>query len=121
MTIHASEGLELHSDKQLVLRGDEVQVRGRLAQIVFDECSMVLRSLFTHATKATFVGKLIETLADRISTHSKTSHRTVDEIDQLEAGTIHYRASESAQIGAEHTLITGGEMVKVEGGQIHLG
>ena len=121
LTIHASEGLELRSDKQVILQGDEVQVRGRLGRVLLDECSTVLRSLFTHATKATFVGEVIETLAERISTHSKTTHRTVDGVDQLEAGTIHYRASESAQIGAEHTLITGGEIVKVEGSQIHLG
>jgi hypothetical protein len=118
--LHAGQ-LSIRADKQLTLAADEVQVRGRLARVLLDECSMVLRSLFTHASKATFVGKLIETFADRINSHSKTSHRTIETLDQVEAGTLNYRASHSAQLGAQHTLISGTELVKVDGGQIHLG
>ncbi len=111
----------LRADTLLELQADHLRVRGRLAQVVLDECSSVLRSVFTHASKMTVVGKLIETLAERISVHSQTSQRTVEHIDQVAAGTIDYRATHSARIGAEHALISGAEIVKVDGGQIHLG
>ncbi|MFO7564010.1 MAG: DUF3540 domain-containing protein [Enhygromyxa sp.] len=116
-----ADRLTIHAREHLNLRSEELQVRGRIAKVVLGECSTVLRTLFTHASKATFVGKHLETLAERITAHSKTSQRSVEQLDQVKAGTIDYRATSSAQIGAEHALITGAELVKVEGGQIHLG
>lgn len=111
----------LRAESRLELESDELRARGRLARVVLKECSSVLGSVFTHAKKMTVVGTLIETLAERLSVHSQTSQRTVEHIDQVAAGTIDYRASQSARIGAEHALISGAELVKVDGGQIHLG
>ncbi len=113
--------LTLRADTELDLQADELRATSRLARVVLGECSAVLRSLFTHASKLTVVGTLIETIADKISTHSKVSQRTVEELDQVQSGTIDYRAKHSAQIGAEQALISGAELVKVDGGQIHLG
>lgn len=121
LTIVGERGLALRSPARVDLEGDELRVRGRLARVLLDECSMVLRSLFAHVSKSTFVGKLIETLAERISVHSQTSLRTTEQLDQVKAGAIEVRAESSAQIGAAQTFVTGGELVKVEGAQIHLG
>lgn len=113
--------LRLRAEDKLEVQTDEVRVQGRLANIVLDECSTILRTLFTYASKLTTVGKAIDMLADSIVSHSKTSQRTVEEVDVVKAGTIDYRATHSAQVGAEQTLITGAEIVKVDGGQIHMG
>lgn len=113
--------LRLRAEEKLEVQTDEVRVQGRLASVVLDECSTILRSLFTYASKLTTVGKAIDMLADRIVSHSKTSQRTVEEVDQVKAGTIDYRATGSAQIGGEQALVTGAELVKVDGGQIHVG
>lgn len=113
--------LTLRADTQLELQADELRAQSRLARVVLGECTTVMRSLFTHAGKVTLVGKLIETIADKISAHSKVSQRTVEDLDQVQSGTIDYRAQHSAQLGAEQTLISGAELVKVDGGQIHLG
>ncbi len=121
LTFTGEQGIELRTDARLDVRADEVKVHARLGRVLLDEGSMILRSLFTHASKSTLVGKVIETLAERITTHSQTSLRTVDELDQTRAGSIDYRAQTTAQIGAEHAFLTGGELVKVDGGQIHLG
>ncbi len=113
--------LTIHADTRLDLQAGELHAQARLARVVLGECSTVLRTLFTHATKVTLVGKIVETFADKLSSYSKTSQRTVEALDQVQSGTIDYRAKNSAQIGAEHALITGAELVKVDGGQIHLG
>lgn len=113
--------LRLRAEEKLEVQTDEVRVQGRLASVVLDECSSIVRSLFTHASRWTLVGKAIETLADRIVSHSKTAHRTVETVDQIKAGTIDYRATHSAHIGGEHALVTGAELVKVGGAQIHVG
>jgi hypothetical protein len=121
LEIHAADDLQLRSDRQVGIAGDEIQVQARLGRVFVRECTAVLRSLLTHATSSTMVAKVVETLADRVSTSSKTSYRNVTEIDQLHAGIIDHQAVEAAQISADKVLINGGEIAKVQAGQIHLG
>jgi hypothetical protein len=121
LEVHTDDNLKLRSDRQVDIAGDELQVQARVGRVFVRECTAVLRSLLTHATSSTLVAKLVETLADRVSTSSKTSSRNVAEIDQLHAGIIDHRAVEAAHIAADKVLINGGEIAKVEAGQIHLG
>ncbi|KIG17322.1 hypothetical protein DB30_03379 [Enhygromyxa salina] len=121
LDVHASAGVELRSDAQVGITGAEVRVQAKLARMVFDEGTAVLRSMFSHVTNSTFVGKVIETVADRVVQSSKTSLRTVAELDQVQAGVIDYRASDAAHVAADQVLINGGQIAKVEAGQIHLG
>lgn len=121
LTVEGDHGVELRTRASVTVNADELSIRARLGRALLDEGSVILRSLFTHADKSTLVGKVIETLAERVTVFSKTSLRSIEELDQIQAGAIDYRAQTSAQIGAEHTLITGAELAKVDGGQIHLG
>ncbi|PRP95517.1 hypothetical protein ENSA5_38700 [Enhygromyxa salina] len=121
LSVDASAGLELRSDEQVGISGDEVRVQARLGRVVFDECTAVLRSMLAHVTNFSFVAKVIETLTERLTLASKTSFRSVAEVDQIQAGVIDYRAKEAAHIAADKALINGGKLAKVEAGQIHLG
>jgi hypothetical protein len=121
LEIHAAADLQLRSDRQVGITGDEIQVQARAGKVFVRECTAVLRSLLTHATSSTLVAKLVETVADRVSTSSKTSYRNVAEIDQLHAGIIDHQAVEAARIAADKVIINGGEIAKIEAGQIHLG
>lgn len=121
LEVHAANDLQLRSDHKVGIAGDEIQVQARVGRVFVRECTAVLRSLLTHATSSTLVAKLVETLADRVSTSSKTSYRNVAEIDQLHAGIIDHQAVEAARIAADKVIINGGEIAKVEAGQIHLG
>lgn len=119
--LEAGDDLQLRSEAQVGIAGDQLQVQAREGRVFVRECKAVLRSLLTHASKSTTVAKLVETLADRVSTSSKTSSRTVTELDQLRAGLIDHQAEELAQIAADKVLVNGGEITKVEAGQIHIG
>ncbi len=114
-------GLDLHAEQRLGLHSDELQIRARRGRALLDECSFVLRELFVHATKATFVGKLFERLVDRISSHSKSSLRVVEGLDQVQAGNLEQRATGVAQLAGKTVLLNGTDLVKADGGQIHLG
>ena len=121
LEIHAADDLQLRSDRQVGVAGDEIEVQARAGRVFVRECKAVLQSLLTHATSSTLVAKVAETLAERISTSSKTSVHNVSEIDQLRAGVIDHRAAEVAQLAGDKVLVNGGEIAKVEAGQIHLG
>jgi hypothetical protein len=117
----ASEQLDLRSDGQLGIEGDELVVRARTGRAFVHDCAVVARELLTHATKSTLVGTVVETIADLVRSHSRASVRVVDEIDQLQAGNIEHRASSVAELAGEHTLINGSRLVKADAAQIHLG
>jgi hypothetical protein len=121
INVDASAGLELHSDHHIGIRSDELRVQARTARMVLTECTAVLRSLVTHVTTSTFVAKVIETISDRFTQASKTSYRSVAETDQLQAGIIDHRGQEATHIAGAKLLLNGGEIAKVEAGQIHLG
>jgi hypothetical protein len=121
LLVEATDGLELRSAAEIAITSDDLRVQSRRARMVFAELSAVVRSLFTHATRSTFVAKVIETITDRLTQSSKTSLRCVAEIDQLQAGTIDHRAKEATHLAGGKVLINGGEIAKVEAGQIHLG
>jgi hypothetical protein len=119
---------ELHASGELRLRGasvgvetEELELRSGRARVVVGEVNMVLRKLLSHVTSSTLIAKVVEIFSERSTSRSKTSYRAVEHTDVVAAGTIDYRADHAAHIGARHALVKGGELVKVDGGQIHLG
>jgi hypothetical protein len=121
LVLAGDRGVEVRTEARVDVHADEVRVSARIGRALLDEGSMILRSLVTHASKSTLIGKVVETLAERITTASQTSLRTVEALDQTRAGAIDLRAQTTAQITAQQTLINGGELAKVDAGQIHLG
>ena len=119
--LHASGSLELTCDRQLALRSDELQVEARSARVLFDRCASVLGNLYAHLRETTIVGKVLETLVERVSQHSKRSYRAISEIDHVQAGSIDYRAEEALHVHAKHAMIRAEQLVKMDADQIHLG
>lgn len=121
LSLEAPAGLALRTRGRLETTSDELQVQARLGRLLLDEANMVLRTLFSHVTNSTLVCKVRELLTERLSIHSKTSFRSVEQVDQLEAHTIDYKAEAAAHIRAEQAIVHGGELAKVDAGQIHIG
>ena len=49
------------------------------------------------------------------------SVRTVEGVDQARSGTIDYRATQSLSLQGSEIIATAKTLVKVDGGQIHIG
>ena len=47
--------------------------------------------------------------------------RVVEECDYLRSGEVDYRADKNMSLRGDNTMVTAKELVKVDGGQIHLG
>ena len=67
------------------------------------------------------VGKLFETVAERVVQMARSALRLVDETDQVRAGHLDLRAQESLTIHGKHVVMTGKELMKVDASQIHMG
>ena len=64
---------------------------------------------------------LVDTVMERISQKVKRSYRLVEECDYLRSGEVDYRADKNMSLHGDNTMVTAKELVKVDGGQIHLG
>ncbi len=88
-----------------------------------------------HLDKVSFLGRLVEAQAEtvklvagaldqtleRLWHRVKRSYRFVAEQDHVRAGHLDYAAQESAHLRGKNTLVTAEQLVKVDGGQVHLG
>ncbi len=121
MQIAADQGLELASERELSLSGDELQVEARTGRVLLDRCAMVLGSLHAHLRETTIVGKLLSTLVERVTQRSKQSVRAIEQLDHVQAGCIDYRAEQTVHVHAKHAMVRAEQLVKMDADQIHLG
>lgn len=121
MALSAPDGIGFTTAAKLELHADELEVAARSGRVVLERAAMVAGSLLAHLRKSTVVGQAIETLVEHVTQHSKTSYRSISELDHVHASTLDYRADGLASVHGKQTLMTANELVKVDGGNIHLG
>jgi hypothetical protein len=77
--------------------------------------------LLGEFARVKLVGDACETAFERLTSRVRRAYRYVAETDQLRAERIDYHASAEVELHGENVLATARELVKVDGGQIHLG
>jgi hypothetical protein len=121
LTLAARDGLDLATPAAVGVSAGELHVQARKGQAAIQELSLFARTVFASLTKVTRVGQVLELLVDRVTQRSKHSVRAIEGLDHTRAQTIDYRAEQTAHVRAEHAIVDGKELVKLDGGQIHLG
>lgn len=121
LTLAAQGGLDLASPAAVGVSAGELHVQARTGHAAVEELSLFARTVFASLAKVTRVGQVLELFVDRVTQRSKHSVRVIEELDHTRAETIDYRAAKTAHVRAEHALVDGKELVKLDGGQIHLG
>lgn len=121
LSLRGEQGLALSTARSLELRADEAQLQARSGRIILHECAAVIRTVFASLTKLTHIGQVLELLVDRVTQRSEHSTRVIAGSDQTQAHDIDYKASNNVQIRSKRTIVDGREVVKLDGGQIHLG
>ncbi len=66
-------------------------------------------------------GKVLETMVDRAVQMARNAFRLVDETEQVRVGQLDIEATQTVRVHAQHTLVTGTDLVKVDASQIHMG
>lgn len=119
--LRSDQGLELSTSGRVSVSAAAVEVQAREASFTFAKIRAVAREVFASFSRVTRVGQILELLVDTVRQRSNNSYRAIAGIDHTQAETIHYRATGDAHIEADHALINGKDLVKMDGGQIHLG
>ncbi len=121
LSLLGAKGVEIATPGTLGVTAGEVAVQGRRGRVTLQELSWVGRSLAAHVGRIRVVGEAIETLMDRVLSRAKRSYRFVEEGEHLRAGEIDHRASGNLHLRGENAVVNATTVVKVDGGQIHLG
>lgn len=115
------DDVALQAEQTVSVGGTGLDLRVSRASVILEDASMFARSIVSHVAKSTWVGTALERMVDRFVSHSRTSVRTVDGLDQLEARDFDHRATGNASVTAERVFLKGRSVVKADGDQIHLG
>lgn len=119
--IAAQEGIGLVSGKEVSVTSGSVEVRAVSGSVVLERLSVLGTVVLAELGKVKLLAGTFDSVLERVSQKVKRSYRTVEEVDQVRAERIDYAAQRNMSLRGENALITAEELVKVDGGQIHLG
>lgn len=68
-----------------------------------------------------WIAERLNQIAEKVQVRCKSSERLVSEIESIEAGHISHTAKTSYRIDGELTSLNGRTVLKIDGGQVHVG
>ncbi len=121
VTIAAKDGIDLVSTAAVGVTSDEVKVTVRAAHVVATHVGVVGGALQEQWKKVKRVVETVDEVAERVVQRFGRVYRFVAEAEQVRAQRLDMRAEKTMSLHAENVVATAEELVKVDGGQIHLG
>ncbi|MDP9606911.1 DUF3540 domain-containing protein [Variovorax sp. NFACC27] len=130
MTLAANSGeVNIEADTQLALKGrqsvhigtsrlalDAAEADCRVGRLDYEGTNVEARVLNVR-----IIGRLYETVVDRLVQLSRSAFRMTDGVEQVRAGRLDYQADEMLRVHAKNTFVTADRVVKVDARQIHVG
>lgn len=120
-SIAAENGMDLVSQKDIGISAAELDVHATRGSVFFGKLSYFGQKLFSQVSRVRLVAGVLDAVMESVSQTVKRSYRTVAEIDHLRSGEIDYRAEQNMSLHGRNALVSAEELVKMDGGQIHLG
>ena len=105
----------------LALQSERLKVVAKHTEVTTETAQLVGKQLRIIGTTIKVVGSVMSTVMDRVNHFSKHYLRTTDGIDRVSATHIECEAQQLLRLDAEHTLVSGAQLVKARGAQIHFG
>ena len=105
----------------LALQSERLKVVAKHSEVTTETAQLVGKQLRIIGTTIKVVGSVMSTVIDRVNHFSKHYLRTTDGIDRVSATHIECEAQQLMRLDAEHTLVSGAQLVKARGAQIHFG
>jgi len=105
----------------LTLNAGALNIQAATATSMIGDVTHSGASFTGHLAIVKVIAGLFETLAQRILVQTKSYLRMVDEADQLRAKTIDHSASATMHHEADCVFVSGGTVIRLDAGQIHMG
>lgn len=114
-------GVDLISAGPTKLLSNTLEVRSVTANVVVEGIDLVGGWFRAELDRARLAAKSLDQVLDRFSQRVRRSYRRVEDIDQLQAGTVHHRVEKTLRVHAHDAAVTADGIVKLDGKQIHVG
>lgn len=121
VSIDSAADLRLQSAARLDMKSAQWTLAADQAQCQVADMRFAGQVLDATVGRLRVVGKVFESVADRMVQMARSALRLVDEVDQARVGHLDVRAEQTASLHGKHVLLTGKELMKVDAGQIHMG
>lgn len=105
----------------LTTSSQHLHMASQTAEVAVDTAHVAGRQLQLTAGAIKLVGSLLSTTMERIQQFSKSYLRSTDGLDRVSATHVEMQAQQLMQLNAQHTLVSGEQLVKTRGAQIHFG
>jgi hypothetical protein len=113
-------GLQIEAST-LKLHSEQLHVASKAAHVATESVEVVGKQLRIVGTAIKVVGAVMSTVMERVNHYSKHYLRTTEGVDRVSATHIECEAQQLMRLDAEHTLVSGAQLVKARGAQIHFG
>lgn len=121
VTIAAQEGVDVVSPSPVRVAAGEVTVSAAIGRLRVEALEVLGRAVKAELGKVKVFASSLDSVLERFTQRSRTSLRTVEELDQVRAKHIDYAAAGNAHLRGENALVSAEDLVKVNAEQIHIG
>lgn len=119
--VTASDGVELATPRDMAIASARFNLSSKEAEISVNKMSFVGSFVRTQVERIKLATETMNMIVGTLYQHATCVFRRTDEIEELRANNIDYKAEESFALHGKYTLLTANELVKVDSEQIHLG
>ncbi|MCC2596535.1 DUF3540 domain-containing protein [Pusillimonas sp. MFBS29] len=121
ISMQAGQAVALQGGEALSLDTVRLGLRANQAECAVGELDYLGARARVSVSTVNLIGKACEVVMDRISQLAQQVFRITQDTEQVRAGRIDCQAEHTVRLHAQHTLITGTDLVKVDADQIHMG
>lgn len=121
ISVTTEDSLSLISQDALLLQSEQLQLASDQAHCLVNDMQYVGKQVQSQIGFVRLLGKVYESIVDRLNFMSKDSYKVTENIEHSRAGTLDIQAEQSARIHANYTMLTGKDLIKVDAKQIHMG
>ncbi|MGC3997856.1 MAG: DUF3540 domain-containing protein [Anaeromyxobacter sp.] len=120
-SVAAGGGLDLATTARASVEAAELRLTAGEAGLQVQRLSFLGRIVQAQVESLKLVAGALDQTLERLWQRVRRSYRFVQEDDHVRAGNLDYAAQESAHVRGRNALVTADQLVKVDGGQVHIG
>src|SRR5262249_33483797 len=121
VSVRGARDLHLAASRSVTASSEEVSVKAGRATLLAKKVEAFGASLQSSFDRVRQLGRVVEVVADEVSSRLKRSLRIVSDLDQTRAGVVDVRAGGVVTIHGENTCVTARQIAKIDSNQIHIG
>ena len=121
LRIDALTGFSLTTPGEATFTAPVMRATTGEASIVARTLGLVAGAVRTEAGSLRTVADHVDVVADRLWSRVQRAYRFVAERDQVRAGSIDHRAEQTVSVRGKNAMMIAEELVKLDGGQVHVG